>query len=78
MVKLLVREGDIGLFRKTKLGLKFESFEVVVIQSHEAFTVEPKRTLRPESHYRPQRKRDLNYQRHIKVKYIDHGFLDFS
>jgi hypothetical protein len=40
--KLLMREGDIALFRKTKLGLKFESFEVVVIQRHGTFTVEGK------------------------------------
>ena len=36
---MLMRKGDIGLFRKTKIGLKFESFEVVIIQRHEPFTV---------------------------------------
>jgi hypothetical protein len=36
---LLLREADIALFRKTKPGLKFESFEVVIIQRHEAFSV---------------------------------------
>ena len=36
----MMRKGDIGLFRKTKIGLKFESFEVVIIQRHETFTVE--------------------------------------
>ena len=30
--KLLKRDGDIALFRKTKPGFGFESFEVVIIQ----------------------------------------------
>jgi hypothetical protein len=30
--KLFRREGDIAVFQKTMLGLKFESFEVVIIQ----------------------------------------------
>ena len=37
--RLLMREGDVALFRKTKRGPKFESFEVVIIQRHERFTV---------------------------------------
>jgi hypothetical protein len=40
--KLLMREGDIGLFRKAKLGLRFESFEVVIIQRHGTFITKGK------------------------------------
>jgi hypothetical protein len=40
--KLLMREGDIGLLRKTKVGLKYESFEVVIIQRHETFIIKGK------------------------------------
>jgi hypothetical protein len=40
--KLLLREGNIGLFRKTKPGLTFESFEVVIIQRHDTFTIQGK------------------------------------
>jgi hypothetical protein len=32
--KLLVRDGHIALLRKTKPGLAFETFEVVVVQHH--------------------------------------------
>jgi hypothetical protein len=40
--KILRRDGDIALFRKTKPGLGFESFEVVVIQRHETFEIKGK------------------------------------
>jgi hypothetical protein len=40
--KLLLREGNIGLFRKTKPGLSFESFEVVIIQRHDTFAIQGK------------------------------------
>jgi hypothetical protein len=40
--KLLQREGNIGLFRKTKPKLSFESFEVVIIQRHDTFTIQGK------------------------------------
>ena len=40
--KLLVRDGDIALLRKTKPGLAFESFEVVMIQRHETFEIKGK------------------------------------
>jgi hypothetical protein len=32
--ELLKRDGDIALFRKTKPGFSFETFEVVVVQHH--------------------------------------------
>ena len=32
--ELLKRDGDIALFRKTKLGFSFETFEVVLVQHH--------------------------------------------
>ena len=40
--KLLARDGDIALFRKTKPRLRFESLEVVIIQRHETFKIEGK------------------------------------
>ena len=40
--KLLARDGDIALFRKTKPRLRFESLEVVIIQRHETFEIEGK------------------------------------
>ena len=50
--ELLKRDGDIALFRKTKPGLGFESFEVVVIQRHETFEIEGK--LIPASEHLPR------------------------
>jgi hypothetical protein len=40
--KLLLREGNIALFRKTKPGLGFEIFEVVIIQRHDTFVIHGK------------------------------------
>ena len=40
--KLLKRYGDIALLRKTKPGLGFESFEVVIIQRHQSFEIKGK------------------------------------
>ena len=50
--KLLARDGDIALFRKTKPVFGFESFEVVVIQRHETFEIEGK--LIPASEHLPR------------------------
>ena len=40
--ELLKRDGDIALFRKTKPRLRFESLEVVIIQTHETFEIKGK------------------------------------
>jgi hypothetical protein len=40
--KLVLREGNIGLFCKTKPGLGFESFEVAIIQRHDTFVIHGK------------------------------------
>ena len=40
--KLLAKDGDIALFRKTQPRLRFESLEVVIIQTHETFEIKGK------------------------------------
>jgi hypothetical protein len=51
--KLLLREGSIGLFRKTKPGLGFESFEVVIIQRHDTFVIHGKEIEPPNTYHHP-------------------------
>jgi hypothetical protein len=37
--KLLLRDGDIALLRKTKPGFSFESYEVAIIQRHNGYEI---------------------------------------
>ena len=38
--KILLREGNVAMLRKTKPGFSFESYEVVRIQSHNGYTID--------------------------------------
>jgi hypothetical protein len=40
---ILLREGNVALLRKTKLGFSFESFEVVRIQRHNGYQIAGKK-----------------------------------
>jgi hypothetical protein len=50
--ELVKRDGDIALFRKTKPGFGFESFEVALIQRHD--TLEIKGKLIPAGEHLPR------------------------
>ena len=41
--KLLLEEGDVAMFRKTKLGFSFESYEVVIVQRDHGYEIAGKK-----------------------------------